>query len=264
MLRPLAAVCRAYHLAALLDAVLGSARTPAAAAALRVERHVAGLLRRDAARIVRELLDNPSARELLRDRWVPPERTLTELLAFPDGSLGRAYGEHVRRHDVVVEDFPDLDFAREDEFVRARLHQVDALVRVLCGYGDGPADEVAVLGLYLAQSLHHRAAAGALSSGAGLLASTALLRAAVTDRARLHPYAEAFVEGYLRGREAHCLFGPRWEALLDQPLDALRAAYRLVPHDAVYTRPAPAPEPAPLVPPPLPARLLPEPETAEA
>ncbi len=50
------------------------------------------------AAVEQEALGNPGFRSLWEARWVPRRLTIEDLLAYPEGSLGHAYHEHIKRN----------------------------------------------------------------------------------------------------------------------------------------------------------------------
>jgi len=221
----------ARHAAGFLKAFIDNVRQPDADAVLRMERHGTALSTpEDTRRYIEGLLADAPTQALLKDRWVPPPMTRDALLAMPEGTLGRAYGEHLAAFDLDVEFFPDIDTTRPDEFVRARLYQVHDIIHALTDYDATDAGEMGIVGFYLAQYLVHHDKGGHMAGGfMALLCASVVLHAAVIDNEQLRPFFDHLVEGYDRGRRADCLIGPRWESLLDRPLDEVRAEFHIPP-----------------------------------
>ena len=226
-MKPLTYLRTARHAVGFLAAFLANVKRPHAEAVLRMERHATALASpADTARYIAGLLADAPTQALLRDRWMPPRITRGQLLAMPTGTLGRAYGLHLQRFDLDIEFFPDIDTAREDEFVRARLYQIHDILHVLTGYDATHAGEMGIVGFYLGQYLHHHEVGGLMAgSFMGILASSVLLHASTVDDQQLEPFLDHFVEGYQRGRVARCLIGPRWELELRRPLVDLQREY---------------------------------------
>jgi ubiquinone biosynthesis protein Coq4 len=180
-----------------------------------------------------------STQALLKDRWIPQMRTRDELCAMPVGTLGRGYGEHLRRWDLEPDFFPDIDVSREDEFVRARLYQTHDILHTLTGYDASEPGEAGIVGFMIAQYLVHHDTGGHMAGGfMTLLASSLMLHAATVENDELRPYWDNLVEGYERGRASRCLIGPRWEEMLHRPLAEVRAEYRIPPRPQTYAQAA--------------------------
>ncbi|MCO4748158.1 MAG: hypothetical protein KC912_25415 [Proteobacteria bacterium] len=230
-MNPITAARKTRHILGFLGAFVSNVRKPHADAVLRMERHGTALATpEDTARYIAGLLADEPTQQLLEDRWVPPRFTRKQLLAMPVGSLGHAYGKHLKDWDLDPEFFPDIDTSREDEFVRARLYQIHDIIHALTDYDATDAGEMGIVGFYLAQYLTHHEEGGLMAGGfMGLLCATVVLHAAVVDNDQLRPFFDNLVEGYDRGRTARCLIGPRWESMLDRSLAEVRAEFNLVP-----------------------------------
>jgi ubiquinone biosynthesis protein COQ4 len=159
----------------------------------------------------RQLLDRkPDIVRILADR----ER----LRAMPEGSLGRAYLAFVERENISAQGIREASLtadrlARQEAelaFVGDRMRDTHDLWHAVTGYHGDVLGEVALLAFTLAQQWNHGIAlivAGALAKGFGGHVN-------LTDLVR---------DGYRRGRAAAWLPAQDWEALLERPLDEVRA-----------------------------------------
>jgi ubiquinone biosynthesis protein COQ4 len=119
-------------------------------------------------RLVRHFVETPEGRALLIDRSSLTE-TLADheaLAAMPDGSLGRAYLDFSRRHDldphalIAAEHAMSRDYARLDplrQWVSDRLTVMHDLWHVVVGYDATHAGESALMCFSLPQRLNDRA-----------------------------------------------------------------------------------------------------------
>jgi ubiquinone biosynthesis protein COQ4 len=142
---------------------------------------------------------------------------------MPKGSLGRSYLEFMERESISVPNLLDLatsDPSRpmtEEEWLFAeRSHVMHDLWHVVTGYGPDNLGEVCILAVRSAQMRH---------VGVWLLCLFGMLK---VGREYGAPRVSAAVrEAYGRGRRAAWLYGVDWEAMLTEPLDAVRAHLRL-------------------------------------
>ncbi len=166
------------------------------------------------------------------------------LLALPPDSLGRSYGEFMKREDLTAEGLAlasaeggrgDLeDLPEERKLVGARLRDQHDLWHVVTGYGRDLAGEVALLSFTFAQTRN---------PGIGFIVAFAYRRARGDLR-----YARRLIRAaWRRGRRAAWLPAQDWEALLERPLADVRRALQ-VGDPPVYTetRSAGTPAAAPL------------------
>ncbi|MDX2093554.1 MAG: Coq4 family protein [Kofleriaceae bacterium] len=184
--------------------------------ALSTERHArrlhAGFQKTELGR--RLLERKPDIVRILADR----ER----LRAMPEGSLGRAYLAFVERENISAQGIREASLtadrlARQQAelaFVGDRMRDTHDLWHAVTGYHGDVLGEVGLLAFTLAQHWNPGIAlivAGALVKGTGGQVSVA-----------------SFVrDGYRRGRAAAWLPAQDWEALLERPLDEVRATLGL-------------------------------------
>jgi ubiquinone biosynthesis protein COQ4 len=143
---------------------------------------------------------------------------LQALAARPEGSLGRAYGEHMLKNKLDPSAIPSLPSTTAREFLRAHLYETHDIWHVATGFETDVAGELGLQAFYLAQ-LPTRLAPALLAGG---LFNTMLFAWGDRDRRM-----RAIVRGWLLGRRAQSLFGVDWAALWSTPLADVRAKLRL-------------------------------------
>lgn len=138
------------------------------------------------------------------------------LAALPPGTLGRAYFEMTERAKISAQGIVDASMATGEpeevidpdlRWVGERMRDTHDLWHVVTGYQTDVIGELALLAFTLAQAPH---------LGIGLIVGFGYLQ-------RYPQVNEHIRTGYRRGRRAQWLPAVEWEALLDQPLDAVRA-----------------------------------------
>lgn len=152
------------------------------------------------------------------------ERDLVECLQdrqalrqLPAGSLGRAYLDFVEREnlsaDGLIEASESSNRFNNPDFTRysTRLRDSHDLWHVLTGYGRDGIGELCLLGFTFAQTL---------SPGIAVIAIAGALKYARAVGARVF---QALAYGYRSGRRAVWLPAADWEALLERPIDEVRA-----------------------------------------
>lgn len=164
----------------------------------------------------RLLAERPDLLEALSDR----ER----LAAMPEGSVGRAYLEFCDREGITpgglieASESDERDrFSEEVLFVGDRLRESHDLWHVIAGYRTDLAGENAVLAFTASQT----GSTGVfVLAASGYMASWLLNRDAGAGRTLTR-------EAWKRGKRAAWLPEVHWEALLEKPLDEVRAMLRL-------------------------------------
>ena len=147
------------------------------------------------------------------------------LAALPAGTLGRTYYEFMQAEnlsaDGLVEASKTLKSWRLDDDVtwfRERNREMHDLLHIVTGYGRDPLGEASLVAFSFAQTS---------LKGFLVIAITASLRLsqAVPDQ----PMKRAVFEGWRRGRHAKWLIAADWEALLSQPVEAIREQFAVRP-----------------------------------
>ena len=145
------------------------------------------------------------------------------LAALPQGSLGRAYYDFMASENLSAEGLVEASKIRpapatvdDVTWFRERNREMHDLLHVTAGYGRDPLGEASVVAFSFAQTGQ---------KGFAVIATVAALR--IARRLRGEPVLRAVFEAYRQGRRAAWLIGADWEALLDRPLEAIRAQFRV-------------------------------------
>jgi ubiquinone biosynthesis protein COQ4 len=184
-------------------------------------------------RSLAHLLAHPEGRRIYAER--PNLRVALanreSLSRMPEGSLGRAYLEHIDRHALdptkLVEIGRDAESASTDpdvHWMEERSQMTHDVWHVLSGYGADQLGESALLLFSLAQ-------AGGMANV--ILAAGANLRVTREQGPGWISYAWT---AWRRGRSATCLQALPYESLLPPPLDEVRAAAGIVPPERAHAR----------------------------
>ena len=146
------------------------------------------------------------------------------LAALPAGTLGRGYYDFMAAEDLSAEGLVEMSKitrppASDDvTLFRERGREMHDLLHVVTGYGRDPLGEACLVAFSFAQT------------GLKGFAVIAIYAARKIARSRPdQPVRRAVVEGYRHGRSAGWLPGADWEALLDQPVEAIRARFAVKP-----------------------------------
>ena len=147
------------------------------------------------------------------------------LSALPAGSLGRAYFDFTASENLSAEGLVEASRitmqalpADDVTLFRERSREMHDLLHVVTGYGRDPLGEACLVAFSYAQTR---------LKGFALIAAFAGRRIAHSRPGQ--PVWRAVFEGYRHGRSAGWLPGADWEALLAQPVEAIRAQFAVKP-----------------------------------
>ena len=146
------------------------------------------------------------------------------LAALPADTLGRAYYEFMASENLSAEGLIEASRisrqpASDDlTLFRERNREMHDLLHVVTGYGRDPLGEACLVAFSYAQTK---------LKGFAVIAAFAGRK--IARRRSGHPVRRAVFEGYRRGRSAGWLPGADWEALLTQPVEAIRAQFAVRP-----------------------------------
>jgi ubiquinone biosynthesis protein COQ4 len=146
------------------------------------------------------------------------------LAALPEGSLGRAYYDFMAVENLSAEGLVEMSHIRRPPapddvtLFRERNREMHDLLHIVTGYGRDPLGEACLVAFSYAQTR---------LKGFAVIAVFAARRIARSRPGQ--PVRRAVFEGYRHGRSAGWLPGADWEALLVQPVEAIRAQYAVKP-----------------------------------
>lgn len=166
--------------------------------------------------------DSEEGRRLLRDRAELSDVDIDSLRAMSDGTLGRAFADHLDEHNLSYRLVnqptpytPDPDRA----YLLRRLRHSHDIWHTLLGIGTRGHEEVLIHAFSLAQT--------------GLPTSIAIVVLGAIKHMVLEQRWSSLTPGlrraYERGRRAAPLLSVYWEEHWTNPLDEVRARYRVEP-----------------------------------
>jgi ubiquinone biosynthesis protein COQ4 len=147
------------------------------------------------------------------------------LASLPDGSLGRVYADFTKREQITAEGLVEASesvpedgqpVCPERTLFGTRMRDSHDLWHVVTGYGRDLVGEAALLAFTYRQTQNR---------GIGFIVLVAYVKAG-----RANPEHRTMIrDGYRRSKNTEWLPSADWEALLEQPLDEVRRALRIVP-----------------------------------
>jgi ubiquinone biosynthesis protein COQ4 len=168
-------------------------------------------------RLFRRFAASPAGARVLRERrdLLATLGDTARLQELPPGSLGRVYADFVAREQLSARGLYEANMQggrREDldadrRLFGDRLRDMHDLWHVVTGYGRDLLGEGSLLAFSFAQTRN---------PGVGFIVGVALLKAGDATARRF------LIAAWRRGRRARWLPAEDWEALLEQPLEAVR------------------------------------------
>ena len=178
------------------------------------------------------LLRTPDFTENFEARYFAPPHSLDDLMAYPAGSFGRAFGHFIQDNGLEpqiamnyrafhesMEANGKLD-AMPDELKYAVLRgfQVHDLMHVLTGYEPKKTGEQAVLAFCLAQLSFPYFA---------IWMSVTTTRMTFVDPGMIDPLMSAITDGWQAGKRAENVQFKKLEEMFGEPLAALRKRFNI-------------------------------------
>jgi ubiquinone biosynthesis protein Coq4 len=143
---------------------------------------------------------------------------LDALGRLPPGTFGRAYADFMRAHDLSPEDLVLVEGQTDLDFLRNHLRETHDLWHVVTGFETDVAGELGLQAFYLAQ-IH--------GPFPVMLLAVGMLNALLRELDDAPRRVEAIARGWLLGKRAAPLFGQRWAARWEEPLEDLRRELRI-------------------------------------
>jgi ubiquinone biosynthesis protein COQ4 len=145
------------------------------------------------------------------------------LAALPPGSLGRGYYEFMMTEQLSAQGLVNasqfdetLPPGEDMTLFRERSREMHDLLHVVTGYGRDPLGEASLLAFSYAQT-----------GLKGFLVIAVWAAQRIARKLGRAPVRRAVFEGYRHGRRAGWLWAADWEALLAEPVAAIRTRYHI-------------------------------------
>ena len=176
--------------------------------------------------MLRDLVAQIAAENVAVDRALAERHRfaidLAALRQLPEGTLGRAFADHMIAAGLDPSALPDLPSPDRPSFFRAHLYESHDVWHTVTGFGVDRWGEIGLQAFYLAQI------GGGLPS---LLLAVGFLRVALYEVDQGRALMDGIVKGYEMGKNAKPLFGVHWDELWAVPLAEVRARLGVVAAD---------------------------------
>jgi len=176
----------------------------------------------------RRMFDSASGRPLIEKRSaiVPILSDRDALASMPEGSLGRAYLEFVRKQDLSAdglvaasEEAPERVNLNADEiWMGSRMRDIHDLQHVITGYGTDELGELSLLEFMCTQTYNR-----------GIRFIIFMAKRKFTKEQPAIPVADCVREARAIAKQAKWTCDVPWELKMHEPLEAIRAQMGLTP-----------------------------------
>lgn len=143
------------------------------------------------------------------------------LIQLPQGTLGRAYAEHMRGLGLDPYFFPQLPVTSDLDYVRVHLYETHDIWHVVTGFATDVPGELGLQAFYAAQLR-----VGFLPP---VLLAAGMLNAALFDLKDTGARIGAIGDGWRMGQACKPLFGTPWADLWSKPLVDIRRDLGMTP-----------------------------------
>ncbi len=147
------------------------------------------------------------------------------LLALPEGTLGRAYAEHMTARGLDPNFFPQYDIVDDLSYMKMHLYETHDIWHVVTGFKTDVAGELGLQAFYAAQFPQ-----GPLPP---ILIAAGMLNTVFKSRGDNEGRFDAIARGWFLGKQASQLFGMHWGELWERPLQDVRADLGLAAPEAL-------------------------------
>lgn len=169
-------------------------------------------------KMVEGMSRDPELARALRDRPRLGVVDMNALGRLPEGTLGRAFADTLRKYNLDQNALPQYEAHDAASYIKAHMLETHDLWHLVTGFNPDPAGELGLQSFYFAQS-ESRASMSILLAG---IACTFLNEFEICVVAM-----PQIVRGWLLGRRARRLFGTDWNRLMDRPIEEVRATLNL-------------------------------------
>lgn len=159
------------------------------------------------------VMSDPQVASLVADRYAPASYAIDDLLAMPEGSLGRVYATFVDGHHFNPHFFHNVEGQTDLAYVLNRLRTTHDIWHVLLGFDSSEAGECGMNAFTFSQ---------ACTPTTCLLMAAKMIRSIPEEQSERRRLLLAIANGIQLGLQAPHFLAWRWENHWTEPLVDLR------------------------------------------
>ena len=158
--------------------------------------------------------------EHINSQYMIAEIKLDELQKLPEGTLGKAYSDHMLKHNLQPDFYKVLPIVNDTTYVMMWMRQTHDFWHTITGFKTTIPHE---LGL---QSFMHAQVRTPLAS---MLIGGRIIAATFKNFSEVAEIFDAVAHGWIMGKNADSIFSIPWDKKYAMPLADLRKEYRINP-----------------------------------
>ncbi len=174
---------------------------------------------------VEYLKTQPGVAAIIEERYLAPVPNLTELLTYPQASLGYQFAHHMVTNQFELEFYRQREFKDDISYITLRRSQTHDIQHIVTGFRTNPAGELGLQAFQLAQMR---------SPLAIVILSTGLINV-LADPEQLNTHMQQVFQGWEMGLKAAPLMAQKWEEGWEKPLAQWQAELGITPPSADLT-----------------------------
>lgn len=151
---------------------------------------------------------------LFNERYLPKAADLDQLIKLPAGTLGHEFASHMKRYNLSVDFYPQIEVTDEKTYISMRFRQTHDIFHVLTGFGTSIPDELGVQA-FVTALINSPMSVGIIGGG--------LMRSVLFDPAIQHECMMATMQGYQMGLGSRGVLSYRYEDNWAKPLSEIRS-----------------------------------------
>lgn len=163
-----------------------------------------------------EVQKDRAAHDLIQERYSPGIPSVSELLSYPEGSLGRELGRFLHRNDFTPYPKPDMSSLSQEAYFRERWREIHDILHVVWGYETTLIGE-ACINIHMAARTNMPMCL--------LIPIGVILKTMITAPRQMVPLMDGIARSWRRGAISANPIGVRWEEYFDRDLGEVRALF---------------------------------------
>lgn len=167
-----------------------------------------------AKRATATVLEDPIAQQLIKQRYGTGIPNVEGLLNYPENSIGFTLGSFMQENGLDHYPFPIEANYTDDIYLRERRRQLHDLVHVVMGWDTSLQGEAKVNAFIVGQ------AAFPISV---IISAGVLIISIFKFPGSVQQIYHDLMAAHLLGKNSRSIFSIKWEEILDQPIESIRA-----------------------------------------
>jgi len=180
-----------------------------------------------AKKATQKVMEDDRAKQLVQQRYGAGIPTIESLLSYPENSFGYTLGKFMQTNELGCYPIPIDPNYSDEVYVRERRRQLHDIIHVAMGWDTSLEGEAKVNAFVVGQ------AAFPISI---IISAGVLIIGIFKFPGRIQQIYHDLVDAHLLGKNSRSIFSIKWEEVLDQPIEHIRALLEVEPQTALGTQ----------------------------